>query len=225
MKLLIVEDEEALVLALRDRLVAEGYEVAWGADGAAGLERATRERFDAIVLDVMLPGRSGFEVCRELRSAGVQTPVLMLTARGQLDDKLLGFKLGADDYLTKPFEVPELVARLEALLRRGQRAAASARSFRFGSLELDVEAGEVRRGGVPVALSAKEFDLLVYFAEHPGVVLSRERLLDEVWGYDATTCTRTVDVHVSWLRQKIEDEPGPPSRIVTVHRRGYKFVP
>ena len=225
MRVLIVEDEEALVLALRDRLLAEGYEVEWASDGQRGLERAARERFDAVVLDLMLPGRSGFEVCRELRAAGVETPILMLTARGQLDDKVLGFKLGADDYLTKPFEVPELVARLEALLRRERRLKTSARRFRVGALELDVEGRELRRDGQPIALSAKEFDLLCYFVEHPGVVLSRERLLDEVWGYDATTCTRTVDVHVSWLRQKIEDEPGRPQRIVTVHRRGYKLVP
>jgi DNA-binding response OmpR family regulator len=149
----------------------------------------------------------------------------MLTARGQLDDKVLGLKLGADDYLTKPFEMPELVARLEALLRRDRRSKTAPRRLRFGAIEIALDAGEVRRDGTVVATSAREFDLLRYFAEHPDVVLSRERLLDEVWGYDATTCTRTVDVHVSWLRQKLEDQPGRPRHIVTVHRRGYKLVP
>ncbi len=225
MRLLIVEDEEGLVLAIRDRLLADGHQVEAAADGASGAERAIHERFDAIVLDLMLPRKSGFEVCHELRTAGVETPILMLTARGQLDDKVLGLKLGADDYLTKPFEMPELIARLEALLRREPRLRRAATRVRFGALEVDFESGELRRDGVAIATPAKEFDLLRYFVEHPGVVLSRERLLDEVWGYAATTCTRTVDVHVSWLRQKIEDDPGRPRQIVTIHRRGYKFVP
>ncbi len=223
-RILVIEDEEALVVAISDRLTAEGYQVDHASDGQEGLQAALSRRFDAIVLDVMLPGKNGFDVCRDLRRESVHTPVLMLTARGQLIDKVLGLKLGADDYLTKPFEMMELLARLEALLRRAHQPEELTAVFQFGDVEVDFYRTEVKRCGVPVELSLKEFQLLRHFIEHRGVVLSRDELLDRVWGYDATPVTRTVDVHVSWLRQKLEADPAHPTFILTAHRRGYKFV-
>jgi two-component system alkaline phosphatase synthesis response regulator PhoP len=225
-RVLLIEDEPGLVLTLTDRLVAEGYAVTHAADGDAGFARAAAEPFDAILLDVMLPGRDGFAVCRDLRARGVATPILMLTARGQLTDKVVGLKLGADDYLTKPFEMPELLARLEALLRRAGTPAAGAERVHFGDVTVDVARAEVTRAGAPVELSAKEFGLLRYFAAHPGRLVTRDEALTEVWGYDDDPpATRTVDVHVAWLRQKLEPHPRRPRHFLTVHGLGYKFVP
>jgi two-component system alkaline phosphatase synthesis response regulator PhoP len=223
-RILLVEDEAALVTVLSDRLAAEGYEVAAARRGDDGEVAARTAQFDLIVLDLMLPGRSGLDVCRNLRADGIFTPILMLTARGELTDKVVGLKLGADDYLTKPFAMAELLARVEALLRR-MPAARSAGPLAFGEVRVDVVAGEVTRGGRVVELSAKEFELLRYFAEHPGQALSRDRLLHEVWNYDHPPPTRTVDVHVSWLRQKLEADPRRPRHIRTVHGVGYKLVP
>ncbi len=224
-RILIVEDEEGLAVAIKDRLEAEGYGVERAADGETGYTRASTGAFDAIILDIMLPARSGFDVCRDLRQQSVHTPILILTARGQLIDKVLGLKLGADDYLTKPFEMLELVARLEALIRRARRPEQETPSqYRFGDVEVDFFRTEVRRAGAPIELSAKEFQLLRHFIEHRGTVLSRDCLLNEVWGYDAMPATRTVDVHVSWLRQKLEPDPAHPQFIMTAHRLGYKFV-
>jgi two-component system, OmpR family, alkaline phosphatase synthesis response regulator PhoP len=229
-RLLLVEDEPGLQLTLTDRLVAEGYAVEIAGDGESGLARALAGGFDLVVLDVMLPKRDGFDVCRTLRARGVTTPVLMLTARGQVVDRVVGLKLGADDYLTKPFESAELLARIEALLRRaGQTAdqhpgATSTARYRFEDVAVDVRKAEVTRGGVPVDLSAKEFQLLRYFLEHRGATLSRDELLHEVWGYEHTPSTRTVDVHVAWLRQKLEANPKVPQIIQTVHGLGYKFT-
>jgi DNA-binding response OmpR family regulator len=223
-KILLVEDEESVRVAILDRLVSEGHRVETAEDGLQALEKAAGGHFDAIILDVMLPGKSGFDVCRDLREQRVHTPVLMLTARGQLIDKVLGLKLGADDYLTKPFEMLELLARLEALLRREQRSFQKTVSYELGDVEIDFRRAEVKRNGKPLEVSSKELELLHYFIEHRGVVLSRNQLLDEVWGYDAMPTTRTVDVHVSWLRQKVEPDPSHPRYIITVHRRGYKFV-
>jgi two-component system alkaline phosphatase synthesis response regulator PhoP len=223
---LLIEDEPSLVLTLTDRLLAEGYAAETAADGETGYRRALEGGFDAIVLDVMLPGRNGWDVCRDLRAQGVRTPILMLTARGQVIDKVLGLKLGADDYLTKPFDMLELLARIEALLRRagGPEPAAAPGTAAFGDVRVDLERQEVVRGAQTVELSALEFKLLRYFLEHRGAVLSREVLLDEVWGYDAMPYTRTVDVHVAALRQKLEPDPARPRYIQTVHRRGYKFT-
>ena len=223
-RVLLVEDEPGLVMTLTDRLVAEGYVVESATDGETGLTRATAEPFDLIVLDGMLPGRDGFDVCRSVRQRGVQTPILMLTARGQLVDRVVGLKLGADDYLVKPFEMAELLARLEALLRRAPRQAAARETFQFGDIHVDFRKAEVMRAGELVELSAREFKLLCYFIEHRGATLSRDELLNEVWGYNAMPSTRTVDVHVAWLRQKIEDNPRHPQYIHTVHGLGYKFV-
>ena len=223
-RILLIEDEPGLVITLTDRLRSEGYEVAAATDGPSGLERATREAWDVILLDVMLPGMSGFDVCRDLRQRGVRTAVIMLTARGQVVDKVLGLKLGADDYLTKPFDMMELLARVEVQLRRATAAATGAGQYRFGDLVLDPRTTEVRRGEEVVDLSAREFLLLKYFTEHSGTTLTREQLLNDVWGYHAMPSTRTVDVHVAWLRQKIEPNPRHPQFILTVHGLGYKFV-
>jgi two-component system alkaline phosphatase synthesis response regulator PhoP len=225
-RLLLVEDEPGLVLTLTDRLTAEGYDVEHEGDAVRGLARASTSTFDAILLDVMLPGGNGFDVCRTLRQRGVHTPILMLTARGQVVDRVVGLKLGADDYLVKPFEMAELLARIEALLRRGAVRAASGSidAFQFGDVTVDFRKAEVNKGGQPLDLSAREFKLLKYFVEHRGAALSRDELLNEVWGYNAMPSTRTVDVHVAWLRQKIEDNPRHPQHILTVHGLGYKFV-
>jgi len=224
-RILLVEDEPGLVLTLSDRLTSEGYQIESARDGEAGLERASNEAFDAIILDVMLPRKNGFDVCRDLRQRGVNTPVLMLTARGQVVDKVVGLKLGADDYLTKPFEMIELLARVEALLRRAPAAhPAQSETWQFGSIKVDFRRAEVERDGEKIELSAKEFQLLRYFIEHREATLSRDELLNEVWGYDAMPTTRTVDVHVAWLRQKLEPNPRHPQYILTIHGMGYKFV-
>jgi two-component system alkaline phosphatase synthesis response regulator PhoP len=197
-------------------------------DGDAGLSRGLAAPFDLIVLDVMLPRRSGFDVCRELRAKKARTPVLMLTARGQIEDKVVGLKLGADDYLVKPFHMSELVARVEALLRRsgrtGEAAPPAVAVFEFGQVRVDFRKAEVHVGGRAVDLSAKELRLLRYFLEHPGATLSRQELLDAVWGWNVMSSTRTVDVHVAGLRRKLEKDPREPRYIVTLHGLGYKFV-
>lgn len=226
-RVLIIEDERGLVLTLTDRLRAEGYEVDAATDGIAGLERATRERWDAILLDVMLPGANGFDVCRDMRQRGVTAPVIMLTARGQVFDKVLGLKLGADDYLAKPFEMIELLARIEAQLRRAATPAGArplGTTYSFGGIHVDFRKAEVSRNGEIIEMSAREFQLLKYFIEHREATLSRDELLNDVWGYHSMPSTRTVDVHVAWLRQKIEPSAKQPQFILTVHGMGYKFV-
>lgn len=195
------------------------------ADGQAALAAALRGEHDVIVLDVMLPTLNGLDVCRMLRSQRVSTPVLMLTAKGQVADKVAGLKLGADDYLTKPFETIELLARLEALIRRRSAGPqVGGDRYRVGAIEVDVRKAEVTRDGRVLDLSAREFRLLTYFIEHRGETLSRETLLADVWGYDDTPLTRTVDVHVAGLRQKLETNPKQPEYLVTMHGLGYKFT-
>ena len=223
-RILLVEDEPSLVLTLSDRLAAEGYEVETAGDGHLALTRATAMPFDLIVLDVMLPGANGFDVCRDLRQRGVHVPILMLTARAQVVDRVVGLKLGADDYLSKPFDMMELLARIEALLRRARTPIADALgSYAFGSVVVDFRRAEVTRDGQPMTLSALEMKLLRYLIENRGKVISRDELLDRVWGYDAAAQTRTVDVHVASLRQKVEPVPSRPQFILTVHGLGYKF--
>ena len=223
-RLLLVEDEPGLVLTLSDRLAREGYAVESSADGESGLERASAEAFDLLLLDVMLPRLSGFDVLRELRKRNIETPVIMLTARGQVVDKVVGLKLGADDYVTKPFEMVELLARVEAKLRRVPKSPHPAEGHQFGDIRVDFRRAEVTKGGASMDLSAREFQLLKYFIEHRGATLTREELLNEVWGYNSMPSTRTVDVHVAWLRQKIEPNPRHPQYILTVHGMGYKFA-
>jgi two-component system alkaline phosphatase synthesis response regulator PhoP len=224
-RILLVEDEPGLVLTLTDRLKGEGYDVESVRDGATGLARASEGGFDLVLLDVMLPGMSGFDVCQTLRQRGIDTPIVMLTARGQLVDRVVGLKIGADDYIPKPFEMAELVARIEARLRRTPPAApAAADGYQFGDVRVDFRRAEVERDGQALELSAREFQLLRYFIEHRGAALSRDELLNEVWGYHAMPSTRTVDVHVAWLRQKVEANPKRPQFILTVHGIGYRFT-
>lgn len=226
MKILLVEDEKGLILTLTDRLVSEGFTVSTATDGKAGFDLALSEHFDLLILDVMLPKKNGYDVCRDLRQKGIATPVIMLTAKGETIDKVLGLKLGADDYLTKPFEMMELLARIEALLRRPPSLTGEtlAGAFQFGEVAIDFRRAEVTKSSAPVELSAMEFKLLQFLIENRGDVHSRDALLDAVWGYDAMPTTRTVDVHIAWLRQKLEENPRHPRYIHTVHGMGYKFV-
>jgi|SRR5579884_829293 two-component system, OmpR family, alkaline phosphatase synthesis response regulator PhoP len=221
-KILIVEDDAVIRMALADRLENEGYKLDFASDGDEGLQKATTDSFDLVILDIMLPKKSGFDVCRDIRMTGVVVPILMLTARGQTVDKVLGLKIGADDYLTKPFDSMELLARIEALLRRA-KITSTGGTHEFGSLKIDLRGTSVKRNGAVVPLSAREFQLLRYLVEHRGTTLSRDLLLKEVWGYSAETFTRTVDVHVASLRQKIEENPKHPKLILTVPGLGYKF--
>ena len=223
-RILLVEDEPGVRLTVEDRLKSEGYSVECAVDGDEGSRRATNEPFDLVILDVMLPKRSGFDVCRDIRQRGLDTPVLMLTARTQVTDRVVGLKLGADDYLMKPFAMAELLARIEARLRRKEAEAPRPGAYRFGDVVVDFRKAEVEREGRELSLSAKEFQLLRYFIENKGATLSRDELLDHVWGYDAMPSTRTVDVHVAWLRRKLEPNPRHPQYILTLHGLGYKFV-
>jgi two-component system alkaline phosphatase synthesis response regulator PhoP len=223
-RILIVEDEPAMVQGLRDNFEYEGYEVISAADGADGLNRAIADQPDLVVLDVMMPKMSGLDVCKQLKARKPSLPIIMLTARGQEIDKVVGLELGADDYVTKPFSIRELMARVKAVLRRASPQAATAEVYRFSDVEVNVRSNEVLRGGQPVELSSKEFALLAYFVAHPAETLSRDRLLDAVWGYENYPTTRTVDAHIVHLRQKLEPNPEEPRFILTVHGSGYKFV-
>jgi two-component system alkaline phosphatase synthesis response regulator PhoP len=224
-KILIVEDEPGLLLFLSDRLTREGYEITSREEGLSGYETAALEHFDIIILDIMLPGKNGLDICRDLRRKNIDTPILMLTARDQVIDKVVGLKLGADDYLTKPFEFIELLARIEALLRRAPAPEFnSAEVYSFGSITVNFPRAEVRKKGKVIDLSAREFRLLCFFIENRSIVISRDELLNRVWGYDSMPQTRTVDVHIGNLRQKIEDNPRKPIFLHTVHGMGYKFL-
>ena len=226
-RILLIEDETTLSLLLQERLENEGYSVFLCKDGVEGLAEALRGGFDLLVLDIRLPGRNGFDVCRELRLHSQNVPVLMLTARGDVKDRVKGLKAGADDYLAKPFDVAELLARIEALLRRASNAPTQLTDsvFCFGDVIVDLHKEEVLRNGMPVELTAKEFGLLRYFISHANERLSRQALLQQVWGYKGILNTRTVDLHVAQLRQKLETNPRKPSHILTVFRSGYTFAP
>ena len=213
-----------MAVALRDGFSYEGYTVQVARDGATGLQLARERGHDLVILDVMLPRMSGLDVCRQLRSAGNDTPVIMLTARGQEIDKVLGLKTGADDYVTKPFSFLELMARVEAVLRRASKPAEAVEGVRFGDVEINFKTFEASKGGRAVELSPREFKMMKYFAEHRSEVVTRDQLLDHVWGYEGLPLTRTVDMHIAKLRQKIEDIPSDPRHIITVHRVGYKFT-
>jgi two-component system alkaline phosphatase synthesis response regulator PhoP len=213
-----------MVQGLRDNFEYEGYEVISAADGMDGLNRAIADQPDLVVLDVMMPKMSGLDVCKQLKARKPSLPIIMLTARGQEIDKVVGLELGADDYVTKPFSIRELMARVKAVLRRASPQAATAEVYRFSDVEVNVRSNEVLRGGQPVELSSKEFALLAYFVAHPAETLSRDRLLDAVWGYENYPTTRTVDAHIVHLRQKLEPNPEEPRFILTVHGSGYKFV-
>ena len=223
-KVLIIEDEPDMVLGLKDNFEYEGYDVVVARDGREGLSRAVSERPDVILLDIMLPKMSGLDVCRELRNQGMDTPVIMLTARGQEIDKVIGLEMGADDYVTKPFSIKELLARVRAQLRRATRQVAEVETYTFGDVALNFKRYEATRGGAGLDLSPREFELLKYFIQHRGETITRDQLLDDVWGYDNYPFTRTVDNHIAKLRQKVEAVPADPKYIITVHRVGYKFL-
>ena len=223
-KILIVEDEPDMVLGLKDNFEFEGYEVLTAPDGAAGLERARSAKPDVVILDIMLPKLSGLEVCKTLRSEGFEAPIVMLTARGQEIDKVVGLELGADDYVTKPFSIRELLARVRAILRRTDGTRKRLSRYRFSDLELDFEAYRAKKGGDALELSPREFELLRYLIERKGETVTRDKLLEDVWGYESYPSTRTVDTHIAKLRAKIGDSGSEPRWILTIHGVGYKFV-
>ncbi|HEV8145762.1 MAG TPA: response regulator transcription factor [Bryobacteraceae bacterium] len=223
--ILLIEDEPGLVLTITDLLTNEGYTVDSATDGVSGLAKAVAGGHDLILLDVMLPGKNGHDVCRELRQQGRDVAILMLTAKGQVVDRVVGLKIGADDYLVKPFDPSELLARMEALLRRVQKEQRiPVRSFQFDDVEIDFERAEVRKGGQPVGMAAKELQLLHYLVDHRDRVVPREELLLKVWEYASEASSRTIDVHVAWLRQKLEDTPQNPKHIQTIRGVGYRFT-
>jgi two-component system alkaline phosphatase synthesis response regulator PhoP len=224
-RILIVEDEPAMVAGLRDNFEYEDYEVISAEDGVEGLARALKDAPDLVVLDVMMPKMSGLDVCKQLRAKRPELPIIMLTARGQEVDKVVGLELGADDYVTKPFSIRELMARVKAVLRRRSVASpAAAEIYRFGDVVVNIRNHEVNRADQPVELSSKEFALLAYFIAHRSETLSRDQLLEAVWGYENYPSTRTVDTHIVHLRQKLEKNPEDPRFILTIHGTGYKFV-
>src|SRR5881398_2503383 len=223
-RILIVEDEPAMVEGLRDNFEYEGYDVISAGDGVAGLDRALADEPDLVILDVMMPRMSGLDVCKQLKSKRPSIPIIMLTARGQEIDKVVGLELGADDYVTKPFSIRELLARVKAVLRRARTVPNDHERVSFGDVEVNLRSCQVSRAGKELDFSSKEFELLKYFLCHQGETLSRDRLLEEVWGYDRFPTTRTVDAHIVHLRQKIEPKPDEPRFILTVHGTGYKFV-
>jgi two-component system alkaline phosphatase synthesis response regulator PhoP len=225
-RILVIEDEPQMLLGLRDNLELEGYEVQTAADGDEGLTKASAFNPDLVIVDVMLPKKNGFDVCRELRTRSTSLPIVMLTARSAETDKVLGLELGADDYVTKPFSITELLARVRAVLRRAgtQRQPTPADLVRIGDIEVDFKLHQARRGKGRIEFTAREFDLLRYFVQHTGQVVTREQILNEVWGYEEFPTTRTIDNFVAKLRQKIERAPHAPEHILTIHGSGYKFV-
>jgi two-component system alkaline phosphatase synthesis response regulator PhoP len=223
---LLIEDEPGLIITVTDLLRSEGYEVDSADDGITGFGKAIERKHQLLILDVMLPGKSGFDICRDLRQQGFDIPILMLTAKTRVPDRVTGLKLGADDYLAKPFDPSELLARVEALIRRVHKEGLSpVRRFEFGSVAVDFDSGDVAKAGEPVALAAKELQLLRYLIDHREKAVSREDLLQSVWEYQPSVTSRTVDVHVAWLRQKLEENPERPRHLQTVRGVGYRFQP
>lgn len=222
--ILIVEDDPAILKGLKESLEQENYRVLTAHDGLKGYEMAKRENIDIVILDLMLPGKNGQEICRDLRNAGVSTPILMLTSKKQEMDKVLGLELGADDYVTKPFSLRELQARIKALLRRKADLPKDIDQYSFGPVHIDFKKREAFKDKKPVKLSLREYEVLKYLIQHEGEVVTRSMLLDDVWGYDVFPTTRTVDNYILALRKKLENNPAEPSHILTIHTAGYKFV-
>jgi len=223
-RILVIEDEAAILRGLRDNLAAESYEVITAADGAEGYRLSQEGKPDLIILDLMLPKLSGYEICRKLRAEGSHVPILMLTARGDEADRILGLDIGADDYVSKPFSVRELLARVRALLRRSDPHNAGVEQLTFSDVVVNFPQFEARKKGQPVEMTPKEFGVLRYLAARAGKVVRREELLEEVWGYENYPTTRTVDNHIASLRAKLEEDPAEPRHLLTVHGVGYKFV-
>ena len=223
-KILIIEDDPAIRTGLKETFITEGYNVTDAETGTKGFELAGKHDFDLILLDLILPGKDGIEICKELRSDGVKTPIIMVTSRKEEIDKILGLEIGADDYVTKPFSIRELLARVKALIRRSTYEPGDIEEVAFANLKIDFKKQEMFKGSVSLKLSATEYRILHYFIDHEGEVISRDKFLDEVWGYDSYPTTRTVDNYILSLRKKIEDDPANPKHLVTVHKVGYKFV-
>ena len=223
-KILIIEDDPAIRTGLKETFITEGYNVSDADTGTKGFELAGKHDFDLILLDLILPGKGGIEICKELRSDGVKTPIIMVTSRKEEIDKILGLEIGADDYVTKPFSIRELLARVKALIRRSTYEPGDIEEVAFANLKIDFKKQEMLKGVNPVRLSATEYRILHYFIDHESEVISRDKFLDEVWGYDSYPTTRTVDNYILSLRKKIEDDPANPKHLITVHKVGYKFV-
>jgi len=223
-KILIIEDDPAIRTGLKETFTTEGYDVSDAETGTKGFELAGKHDFDLIVLDLILPGKDGIEICKELRSDGVKTPIIMVTSRKEEIDKILGLEIGADDYVTKPFSIRELLARVKALIRRSTYEPGDIEEVAFANLKIDFKKQEMLKDENPVRLSATEYRILHYFIDHEGEVISRDKFLDEVWGYDSYPTTRTVDNYILSLRKKIEDDPTKPKHLLTIHKVGYKFV-
>ncbi len=223
-RILIVEDDPAILKGLETSLEEEHYQVHSANDGEEGYQLAREGNVDLIILDIMLPGKNGDEICRDLRAEGIETPILMLTSKKEEMEKVLGLELGADDYVTKPFSIRELLARIRALLRRQKRICHDVDEYAFGNVQVDFKSQETLRKGTPIKLSAKEYDILKCFIRHEGEVVTRNMLLDEVWGYEAFPSTRTVDNYILSLRKKLEENPSRPQHLVTVHVSGYRFI-
>jgi len=223
-KILIIEDDPAIRTGLKETFTTEGYDVSDAETGTKGFEIAGKHDFDLIVLDLILPGKDGIEICKELRSDGVKTPIIMVTSRKEEIDKILGLEIGADDYVTKPFSIRELLARVKALIRRSTYEPGDIEEVAFANLKIDFKKQEMLKDENPVRLSATEYRILHYFIDHEGEVISRDKFLDEVWGYDSYPTTRTVDNYILSLRKKIEDDPTKPKHLLTIHKVGYKFV-
>ncbi len=223
-KILIIEDDPAIIIGLEDSLKSEHYDVITANDGYLGFQKAKNEKFDLIILDLMLPSKNGIDICKDLRQQNVQTPILMLTSKKEEMDKILGLEIGADDYVTKPFSIRELLARIKALLRRDFKIKSEVEEINFGNININFKNLEATKNGITVDLSSTEFKILKYFSEHEGEVISRNQMLDDVWGYDNFPTTRTVDNYILSLRKKLEDNPSVPVHIITFHKAGYKFV-
>lgn len=223
-KILIIEDDPAIRIGLKETFTTQGYNVSDADTGTIGFELAGKHDFDLIILDLILPGKDGIEICKDLRSSGVKTPIIMVTSRKEEIDKILGLEIGADDYVTKPFSIRELLARVKALIRRSTYEPGDIEEVAFANLKIDFKKQEMLKGINPVRLSATEYRILHYFIDHEGEVISRDKFLDEVWGYDSYPTTRTVDNYILSLRKKIEDDPANPKHLVTIHKVGYKFV-
>jgi two-component system alkaline phosphatase synthesis response regulator PhoP len=223
-KILIIEDDKSILTGLKDNLEIEHYDVLTETDGEAGFQKALKEKPELLLLDVMLPSKNGFDICRDLRINNINVPIIMLTAKGEEADKVLGLELGADDYVTKPFSIRELLARVKAILRRRKDIERDFDKFSFSDINLNFKRMEASKGNKRLDLSLKEFEILKYFISHEGEVVTRDTLLDKVWGYDVFPTTRTVDNYILMLRKKIENDHSHPKHLLTFHSAGYKFV-
>ncbi len=223
-RVLIIEDDPAILTGLEDSLQEEHFEVSTAEDGEVGYQKAKKENIDLIILDLMLPSKNGMEICKDLRNDGIEIPILMLTSKKEEMDKVLGLEIGADDYVTKPFSIRELIARINALLRRKVDIRKEIEEYSFGNVDVDFKKQEAFKNKKPIELSTTEFKILNYFVQREGEVISRDQLLDDVWGYDEFPTTRTVDNYILALRKKIENDHSNPKHLITLHKAGYKFV-